>query len=78
MIRAISSLSKFALLYRPYCNATLTSTISFAMSGLKVRSGKKSTSTVLAELSSEYMVKNSDDNKKGKSMKDGSKAMTKE
>ena len=48
------------------------------MSGLKVRSGKKSTSTVLAELSSEYMVKNSDDNKKGKSMKDGSKAMTKE
>ncbi len=55
MIRAVSAISKFALLNHPYHRVLAAS-----MSGLKIRSSKKSTSTVLTELSSEYMQKHNE------------------
>jgi hypothetical protein len=55
MIRAVSAISKLALLNHPYHRVLIAS-----MSGLKIRASKKSTSTVFAELSSEYLQKHNE------------------
>lgn len=65
MIRFISALSHITRFPHPY-----RSTLAASMSGLKLRTNKKSTSTVLEKLSTEYMQKNSDEqNKKNKTGK---------